>query len=104
MNRIRLAVASLNQTPLDWDGNRDRILAAIDATRAANASLLCLPELCIPGYGSEDAFMSAALHRESLTVLHELLPHTEQMAVIVGLPMAWEGEVYNAGCLISTLR
>jgi hypothetical protein len=30
------------------------------AARAQGAALVCLPELCIPGYGCEDAFFSAA--------------------------------------------
>ncbi len=58
MNPVRVAAASLNQTPLAWDANKANILAAIDQTRQLRASLLCLPELCITGYGCEDAFLS----------------------------------------------
>ena len=55
MKLIRVASAVLNQTPLDWEGNKTRILAAVEAARAEKASILCLPELCITGYGCEDA-------------------------------------------------
>ena len=34
MLKLRLAAASLNQTPMDWAGNRDRILAAIAEAKA----------------------------------------------------------------------
>ena len=37
MNRTKVAVAALNQTPFDWDGNRSNILRAIDTAKAAVA-------------------------------------------------------------------
>ena len=60
---IKVATASLNQTPLDWAGNQARIEAAIRAARAQEVSLLVLPELCTTGYGCEDAFHSAGLQQ-----------------------------------------
>src|SRR2546423_1301532 len=58
MKLIRVGAAVLNQTPLDWDGNADRIKGAIQAAREAGVSILCLPELCITGYGCEDALVA----------------------------------------------
>ena len=55
MKLLRVSAAVINTTPLDWDGNRRRISGAIGAARAAGVSILCLPELCITGYGCEDA-------------------------------------------------
>jgi NAD+ synthase (glutamine-hydrolysing) len=43
MTRIRIAAAVLNQTPMDWAGNQRNVLAAIEAARAQQASILCLP-------------------------------------------------------------
>lgn len=45
MQLIRVAAAVLNQTPLDWQGNRERIVAAIDEARTQGAAIVCLPEL-----------------------------------------------------------
>ena len=58
MHLIRVGGTALNQTPLDWDGNRDRITAAIRTAREHGVAILCLPELCVTGYGCEDAFQS----------------------------------------------
>ena len=44
MDRIRLGAAALNQTPLDWDGNRDRIVAACVEARQREIAVLCCPE------------------------------------------------------------
>ena len=104
MHLIRVGGAALNQTPLDWNGNRDRIVAAIAAARAAGVSVLCLPELCISGYGCEDAFLSPGVQRMAWRVLGEILPHTAGMAVAVGLPVRFENAVYDAAALLADGR
>jgi len=58
MKYIKVGATSLNQTPLDWLANKNNILAAINTARIDNISILCLPELCISGYGCEDAFLA----------------------------------------------
>ncbi|MFN9769942.1 MAG: nitrilase-related carbon-nitrogen hydrolase, partial [Planctomycetota bacterium] len=58
MKLLRIASAALNQTPLAWEGNFQNIRRAIELARAQQASVLCLPELCVTGYGCEDAFHS----------------------------------------------
>jgi len=87
MTRIRIAAAVLNQTPLDWHGNQARIVLAIEQARAAGATVLCLPELCITGYGCEDAFHSPHVEQTARWVLAEIAPHTAGMVVSVGLPV-----------------
>ncbi|MGI9456455.1 MAG: nitrilase-related carbon-nitrogen hydrolase, partial [Aeoliella sp.] len=77
MHNIRIAAASVNQTPLDWQGNRHRLEATIGSARDAGAQLLCLPELAITGYGCEDMFFSVGVQQAALRQLGELLPHTK---------------------------
>lgn len=100
MTRIRVAAAELNQTPMDWAGNRQRILAAIAAARAQGASVVCLPELCITGYGCEDQFLSPALHQTALEVLVEIVPATRGMVACVGLPVFHRHAVFNCAALL----
>jgi NAD+ synthase (glutamine-hydrolysing) len=104
MKLLRVGAAVLNQTPLDWDGNRERIRGAIAEARAAGVSLLCLPELCITGYGCEDAFHAPGTQAMALNVLQELLPDTRGMIVSLGLPLLYHGALYNTGCLIADGR
>jgi NAD+ synthase (glutamine-hydrolysing) len=99
MTRIRVAAAVLNQTPMDWAGNRDNILAAIEAARSEGASVLCLPELCITGYGCEDAFYGTGLQETALAVLQEIVPATKGMAVCLGLPLFHRRALFNCACL-----
>jgi NAD+ synthase (glutamine-hydrolysing) len=100
MHLIRLGGSALNQTPLDWDGNRDRIVAAITAAREAGVAILCLPELCVTGYGCEDAFLAAGVVRMAWRTLEEVVPHTEGIAVAVGLPVRFESAMYDAAAFV----
>lgn len=101
---LKVAGAALNQTPLDWDGNRRRILEAVCLAREAGAGLLCLPELCITGYGCEDAFHSAATPRMAARVLREIAPETRGLVVSVGLPLLHRSGLFNAAALLADGR
>ena len=101
MKLLRVGAAVLNQTPLDWDGNRARIRGAIEAARQAGVSLLCLPEMCITGYGCEDAFHAPGTQSMAVDVLQELLPDTRGMIVSLGLPLMYHGALFNTACLIA---
>jgi len=98
--RVRAGAACLNQTPLDWSGNVSRILQAIRAARIEGVSLLCLPELCITGYGCEDAFLSPGVIDRAWESLREIAPETTGLAVAIGLPVFHRGGVYNAAALV----
>ncbi len=86
MKLIRVAAAVLNQTPLDWPGNAAHIREALAESRKQGASVLCLPELCITGYGCEDAFHSTGIQRTALEMLQELLPETRGLIVTLACP------------------
>ncbi|HYP88831.1 MAG TPA: nitrilase-related carbon-nitrogen hydrolase, partial [Polyangiaceae bacterium] len=100
MQLVKVAAATLNQTPLDWDGNERRIRAMLTRARAEGVSILCLPELCITGYGCEDAFLSPAVRSRALEVLESLLPDTAGLIVCFGLPFAHQKGVYNVCALV----
>lgn len=95
MKLVKVAAAALNQTPLDWTGNKDNILEAIRQAQEQNVNILCLPEMCISGYGCEDRFLSPDVAERSFKALHEIAKHTEGIVVCVGLPLYWRGALYN---------
>jgi NAD+ synthase (glutamine-hydrolysing) len=101
MRLIKVSAAALNQTPLAWEANKANILAAIAEARAKNVGLLCLPELCVTGYGCEDAFFSPGVREMALDVLFEVLPETAGIVVSLGLPLLHNNAVYNTCCLIA---
>ena len=99
MKLIKVAAAVLNQTPLDWDNNKSHILQALETARQKSVRIVCLPELCLTGYGCEDAFLSPGTQQTAVNLLFELLPATSGMVVSFGLPLAHQGGLFNAACL-----
>ena len=99
MTRIRVAAAVLNQTPLDWPGNGQNILAAIHTARAEGVRILCLPELCITGYGCEDAFHGTGLQAMVWKTLETVIPATRGMVVCLGLPLLHRNALFNCACV-----
>jgi len=104
MPRLTVAAAVLNTTPLDWAGNRAAIVAALTTARRRGATLVCLPELCLTGYGCEDAFHSSAVQDAAWAGLHAVLPHTRGLVACLGLPLAWRGALFNTACLVADGR
>ncbi len=101
---IKIGAAVLNQTPLAWEPNRRNIEQAIDDARAAGVSILCLPEMCITGYGCEDAYFSASVQRTALEVLREIAPRTKDIIVSLGLPAVVSGGIYDVACVVADTR
>jgi NAD+ synthase (glutamine-hydrolysing) len=58
--------------------------------------VLCLPELCVTGYGCEDAFHGEGLAHEALACVVGLVRETKGLVVNFGLPLLVNGVVYNA--------
>lgn len=101
MELVKVGAVALNQTPLDWLGNKANILNAIEDAKNQEIQVLCLPELCISGYGCEDAFYSPDVAKISLEILEEIQDHTQDIIVSVGLPLWINNKIYNSAALIA---
>lgn len=99
MKLLHLAAAVLNQTPLDWIHNAENIRQSIESAKAGGVSILCLPELCITGYGCEDAFLAANTHQRAWKILTGLLPATQGMVVSFGLPVLHQNGLFDCAAL-----
>lgn len=99
--RVVISAASLNQLPLDWEGNRQRILQAIYQSSSYGATLVCLPELCISGYGCEDQFLAPFTADKSWESLEKIASSVREIVAIVGLALPCEGELYNVSAIVS---
>jgi NAD+ synthase (glutamine-hydrolysing) len=98
---IKVGGACLNQTPLDWDNNLKNILETIELARKSQVTVLCLPELCLTGYGCEDAFFSPNVQHTAFQLLKEIAAATQGMIVSVGLPIAFQNGIFNTAALLA---
>jgi len=101
---IKIGGACLNQIPMDWSNNLQNIKQSIAQARSEGIEILCLPELSITGYGCEDMFLSEWLPEKALLKLQEIIPHTQDIAVAVGLPIRYQERVFNTTCFIANQK
>src|SRR5205823_8046367 len=83
---MRLALAQINTTVGDLDGNRERILEAIGEASSAGADLVLLPELAVTGYPPEDLLLRPGFIRAAEESLREITLATHGIVALVGYP------------------
>jgi NAD+ synthase (glutamine-hydrolysing) len=92
---MKLALAQINPTVGDLDGNRDLILGRIEEARAAGADLVLFPELAATGYPPEDLLLRPAFVRAARESLERIAAETHDLVALIGAPLS-DGELYNA--------
>ena len=86
---IKVALAQINATVGDLDGNARRIVEAARQAHAAGAQLLVAPELALCGYPPEDLLLRPAFMRACASTLEAMageLSSLVGMHVVVGHP------------------
>jgi NAD+ synthase (glutamine-hydrolysing) len=80
----RLALAQINPTVGDIDGNAAKIAEWIERAREEGAALVLFPELCVPGYPAEDLYLKRHFLEHNERALHEVAAKVEDIEVLVG--------------------
>ena len=100
---VKVSVATINQTALDFNGNELRIKQAIILAKLANSKLLLLPELAVSGYSCKDHFFEAETYEKSFNVITNLLRDpelTNNIIIAIGCPIIYKNIKYNTTIFI----
>jgi NAD+ synthase (glutamine-hydrolysing) len=97
---IKIGGATLNQTPIDWHNNTTNILSVIAAAKLQKVKLLCLPEMCITGYGCEDLFLSDWVLDRAWQELESIVIECHDIIVCLGIPVKINSVVYNGVAVV----
>jgi len=103
---MRLALAQINPTVGDVDGNAAKAREWIGKARDAGADLVILPELCIPGYPAEDLYLKPHFLRANRRAVEELAASVRGITALVGFAEPIEDPVdqrraYNATAVLA---
>ena len=105
MSILRIALAQLNLTVGDLDGNAHRIEEAIRRARAWLADLVLMPELAVTGYPPEDLLLKPQFVQANRRVVERLAASTRGLAALVGcVHRGANGELYNAAAVLNDGR
>jgi NAD+ synthase (glutamine-hydrolysing) len=95
---VRVALAQLNPTVGDLDGNVAALIEAYDRADAAGCDLVAFPELAITGYPPEDLVLKPGFVADNRAALSRFAAHTGECAAIVGFVDA-DRDIYNAAAV-----
>lgn len=99
---MKLAIAQINCTVGDLQGNSQRILEAVGEASEKGATLLVTPELALSGYPPEDLLLRADFMFACEAALNRLASLVGDMTVIVGHPGMYLGRRYNMASVLQS--
>ena len=101
MRRLRVALAQINCTVGDLEGNVGAIVSGIEAAEGQAADLVVFPELAIPGYPPEDLALRRRFVRDNLEALERVQEATagRHVTAVVGF-IDLGVDPYNAAAVL----
>lgn len=99
MRKFRLAMAQINSTVGDLEGNTRKIIEYIEKARELEADLVAFPEMALPGYPPEDLLFKTQFIQENLSRLNQIAAASKGIAVVLGF-IDSDSDVYNAAAMI----
>jgi NAD+ synthase (glutamine-hydrolysing) len=95
---LRVALAQINPTVGDIDGNAVKIAEWIGGAEAEGADLVIFPELCLPGYPAEDLYLKRHFVEANRAAVERLAQGVGRTAALVGFaePVAGGGDYRHA--------
>ena len=103
---VKVCAATPKIRVADVDYNTRNIIAAISESAKKGSMLTVFPELSVCGYTCGDLLLSQTLLDGCLAALEEIAGATTElkMLVFVGLPIAYEGKLYNCAAAVANGR
>lgn len=99
MRSLRIALAQINPTVGDLDGNVRTIVEALQRARDEGADLVAFPELAVTGYPPEDLLLKPSFVDANRAALKEVCAATVGLTAVIGFADA-DGDVYNAAAVV----
>jgi NAD+ synthase (glutamine-hydrolysing) len=98
---MKLAIAQINCTVGDLDGNIRKILDYTHQAKNAGARLVITPELALSGYPPEDLLLRNGFRLACQKALADLTKEISGVMLLVGHPHLEDNKLYNAASVIS---
>lgn len=96
---LRVALAQINTTVGDLDGNAAKIISNIAAAREAGADVVVFPELAVTGYPPEDLLLKRTFVEANVAALQRIASETKGITAIVGF-VDVDSDIFNAAAIL----
>ncbi len=99
MRRFRVALAQINPTVGDLEGNVARIRAGLEQARGLGCRLVAFPELAVTGYPPEDLLFKSAFIEANLRARADVARAARGLTAVVGY-VDKRDDIFNAAAII----
>lgn len=99
MRKLRIAIAQINPTVGDFEGNTRKIIEYIDKAKGYGSDIVAFPELAITGYPPEDLLLKPQFIKDNIEALKKVQDETEGITAIVGF-VDRKDDIFNAAAII----
>ncbi|HOX10005.1 MAG TPA: nitrilase-related carbon-nitrogen hydrolase, partial [Candidatus Omnitrophota bacterium] len=100
MDPIRFAMAQINPTVGDLQGNKEKIIKYISDARSLGCDIVILPELALTGYPPEDLLLKSQFIDDAAKALNDIVHKTDNIIAVVGCLDRGKDGIYNSAALI----
>ena len=100
MPRLRIALAQINTTVGDFEGNAAKITGALKSAKKLGADLVTFPELAVCSYPPEDLLLKPHFIRDDRRTLEKIAPATRGLTAVIGCLGASGKAIYNTAALL----
>ncbi len=99
MRSLRIALAQINSTVGDLEGNVSKIIDYLQRAKRFDADLVAFPELAVTGYPPEDLLLKSQFIDDNLQALKKIQESVSDITAVVGF-VDRQKALYNAAALI----
>ena len=98
--KLRIAVAQINCTVGDIDGNSQKIVDYISRSKNLGADITVFPELAITGYPPEDLLLKKSFIDDNLSAIKKIAKSVNETIAIIGFADRQDTALYNAAAIV----
>ena len=99
MRPLRIALAQINPTVGDFEGNVSKIIYHVEESVRAGAQVVVFPELAITGYPPEDLLLKPHFIEDNLEALKKVQKKVKDIIAVVGFVDRTD-DIYNAAAIV----
>ena len=99
MTTLRVALAQINVTVGDLDGNARKVVEYVERARTLKADIVAFPELAVTGYPPEDLVFRRQFVRDNRARMERIVEATEGIAIVLGFVEREGDSIYNAAAV-----
>ncbi len=99
-HHVRVALAQINPTLGDLEGNSQKIIQNIREAETAGADVVIFPELTLTGYPPEDLLLKRKFLADTRIQLEQIAKANQDIMAVVGFVDHQQDKLYNAAAIL----